>query len=158
MPIVRRAIPDDAPELVRLRRVMLDANHDKPTPGGAWVDECEKAFRTFPDGDRHFAAFVLDAPDADGRLASCAGAGLSPRLPGHTSTALWHGEIHQVATDPEYRRRGYARRVTRAARDWLAARGCSSAALTATPDGIGLYEELGFRTIPYPRMVWRPPG
>ncbi|MFC5720866.1 GNAT family N-acetyltransferase [Streptomyces gamaensis] len=83
-------------------------------------------------------------------------AGLSLRLPGHSSTALWHGEIHQVAADPAYRRRGYARRVTRAARDWLAAQGCSSAALTATESGVGLCEELGFRPIPYQRMVWRP--
>ncbi|MEU1311007.1 GNAT family N-acetyltransferase [Streptomyces cinnamoneus] len=155
MPIVRRAIPDDAPELVRLRRVMLDANHDEPTPDGDWLKQCENALISMLETPR-FAMFVLDAPDTPGRLASCAGAGLSPRLPGHASLALWHGEIHQVATDPAYRRRGYARRVTRAARDWLAAQGCSSAALTATESGIGLYEELGFRPIPYQRMVWRP--
>ncbi|MFC5721058.1 TMEM175 family protein [Streptomyces gamaensis] len=135
---------------------MLDANHDEPTPGGTWIRECEQAFRAFLQNDPHFAVFVIDAPGAPGRLASCAGAGLSLRLPGHSSTALWHGEIHQVAAEPAYRRRGYARRVTRAARDWLAAQGCSSAALTATESGIGLCEELGFRPIPYQRMVWRP--
>ncbi|WP_424892260.1 GNAT family N-acetyltransferase [Streptomyces sp. XH2] len=154
MPIVRRAIPDDAPELVRLRRIMLDATSDRPTPDGPWTAACEKTVATMLMTDTRFAMFVIDA--ADGRLAACSAASYTPRFPTHYSNAPWHGEIHQVVTDPEYRRLGYARRTTHAARDWLAAQGCASVWLIATADGRGLYEELGFRTIPWPRMVWRP--
>jgi hypothetical protein len=85
-----------------------------------------------------FAAFVVDASDGAG-LASCAVGTYAPRFPSPTSDSPFHGEIHSVVT---------------ATMQWLAGQGCSSVRLNASPDGLPLYTELGFRPIPAPAMTW----
>ncbi|MCZ1012188.1 GNAT family N-acetyltransferase [Streptomyces lydicus] len=149
--MVRRAGRKDAAELARLRRIMLDSN--RPTPDGPWLTACEAAFAEFLEGPR-FAAFVVDAPEGTG-LASCAVGTYVPRFPSHTSDLPFHGEIHSVATDPAWRRRGFARAIITATMQWLAGEGCSSVRLNASPDGLPLYTDLGFIPIPAPAMTWR---
>ncbi|MFI9210286.1 GNAT family N-acetyltransferase [Streptomyces sp. NPDC053253] len=147
---VRRADRHDAAELTRLRRIMLDTT--RPTPDGEWVTGCEAAFADFLEGPC-FVAFVVEAPDGAG-LASCAVGTYVPRFPSPTSDSPFQGEIHSVATDPAWRRRGYGRAVVTATMQWLADQSCSSVRLNASPDGLPLYTELGFRPIPAPAMTW----
>ena len=53
--------------------------------------------------------------------------------------------LGMVIVHPEYRRRGLGEAVTAAARDAMPAGSC--VALVATPDGRGLYENMGFEVV-----------
>ena len=55
--------------------------------------------------------------------------------------------VQYVATDPSFRRRGLAARVVAAALAEARADGLRTATLQASPDGYGVYERLGFRTV-----------
>jgi GNAT superfamily N-acetyltransferase len=55
--------------------------------------------------------------------------------------------VQYVATDPAFRRRGLAGRLLRAALSGARADGLRTATLQASPDGRGVYERLGFRTV-----------
>ncbi|WP_031070138.1 GNAT family N-acetyltransferase [Streptomyces sp. NRRL S-118] len=154
---VRRAVAADAGELARLRQLSLTCptvpwSRPRDVPDGPWVKECQQVFAAMLDGPDTAAAFVVDA--APGRVASCAVGFLLPRLPGPGSSKPFNGDISTVATDPEFRRRGYARAVVTALMDWMAVRGCKRISLTASPEGEPLYTSLGF-VYDEPRMTWR---
>ncbi|MFD5738534.1 GNAT family N-acetyltransferase [Streptomyces massasporeus] len=154
---VRRAVSADAPELARLRRLSLTCpavpwTRPRDVPDGPWVEECQKVFVAMLDGPDTVAAFVVDA--APGRLASCAVGLLLPRFPGPGSSKPFNGDISTVATEPEFRRRGYARAVMTGLIDWMAVRGCKRISLTASSEGEPLYASLGF-VYDEPRMIWR---
>lgn len=55
--------------------------------------------------------------------------------------------IQYVATDAAHRRLGYARRVLLAMLAAAQATGARTATLQASPDGLPLYEQLGFRSV-----------
>ncbi|WP_028062415.1 GNAT family N-acetyltransferase [Solirubrobacter soli] len=55
--------------------------------------------------------------------------------------------VQYVATEPAYRRRGLAAWVVGAAIAEARADGARTATLQASPDGFGVYERLGFRTV-----------
>jgi ribosomal protein S18 acetylase RimI-like enzyme len=55
--------------------------------------------------------------------------------------------VQYVATDGRFRRRGLAARVVRGALAQARADGVRTATLQASPDGFGVYERLGFRTV-----------
>ena len=79
---VRRATPDDAPELVRLRGVMY-ASFGEAAPPGPWQDTAEQYLRTrLVDVADSVAAFVVDRPGSPGKLAACAVGSIEYRLPG----------------------------------------------------------------------------
>jgi ribosomal protein S18 acetylase RimI-like enzyme len=55
--------------------------------------------------------------------------------------------VHYVATESAFRRRGLASRLIRAALSDARAVGAVTATLQASPDGLGVYERLGFRRV-----------
>jgi ribosomal protein S18 acetylase RimI-like enzyme len=55
--------------------------------------------------------------------------------------------VQYVATDARFRRRGLAAQVLNAALSEACADGLRTATLQASPDGFGVYERLGFRTV-----------
>jgi ribosomal protein S18 acetylase RimI-like enzyme len=55
--------------------------------------------------------------------------------------------VQYVATETTYRRRGLAAQVVGAALAEARDDGCRTATLQASPDGYGVYERLGFRTV-----------
>ncbi len=65
-----------------------------------------------------------------------------------TTTTTTYGTdlawVGMVLVDPEYRRRGIATRLLRAALDYLNAQGIAAVKLDATPAGQPVYEALGF--------------
>src|ERR1051325_9409014 len=113
--IVRVATERDVAELVRLRELMFVAMGD----GDGLSEECRQAcVRAFEErlADGTMRVFVVDG---DGKLAACA-VGLADRRlpgPGATLNGLW-GHVSGVVTDPDYRRRGYARLLVTALLDW----------------------------------------
>ncbi|MEE1823795.1 GNAT family N-acetyltransferase [Streptomyces sp. BE20] len=135
---VRPATSDDAEELLRLR---VDVLTGRPATD-AWRDTFLADMRARLGTDPHLLAFVADGEA--GSLAACAIGILyrgydGPAYPG----GLW-GRVHTVVTDPLQRRQGLAEAVTRALVTALQERGCSSVELIATPEGLPLYDRLGF--------------
>ena len=144
----RPAGPDDAPELVRLRTVLLDA---------AWDDSwCEPARQAIIDGlaSGTMAAFVVDRPGGGGP-AACAVGVIDNRLgrPGDPSGRA--GYVLNVATDPDQRRRGHCRACMTALLDWFRARGISRVDLRASGEAEPLYRSLGFDRTADPAMRLR---
>lgn len=152
----RRALADDACELVRLRGVMF-AGIDGVEPGpGRWQGVAEQTLRKrMSEPEASLAAFVVDRPDQRGRLAACAIGVIEQRLgdPGNPSGE--YGYVFNVATDHDYRRRGFSRACMEALIDWYGRRGVHKIDLKASPAGEPLYRSLGFTGSRYPLMRLR---
>ncbi|MEU4210869.1 GNAT family N-acetyltransferase [Streptomyces sp. NPDC026206] len=142
----RRARPEDAAEIVRLRRLMFAAMDGQDSPGAWERDAEEMARRRLAADGTALGAFVVDGdPEGDGpHLAACAVGRVEERLPapGHPSGLF--GFVFTVCTDGRYRGRGFARATTQALLEWFAAQGVTRVDLHATPDAEPLYRSLGF--------------
>jgi ribosomal protein S18 acetylase RimI-like enzyme len=156
----RQATADDARELTRLREFMLSAMG--PVSDRSWWDPCVAAFRTaLADPDGAMQAFVVDAPDEPGILASCSVGIVQYRLPSPHNPAGNVGHLMSVATDPRFRRQGYGRATVEATVEWLSRRGVDRVDLHASTDGEALYRRLGFhepRGLALTRWAARPPS
>ncbi|MGW4447102.1 GNAT family N-acetyltransferase [Streptomyces sp. NPDC004682] len=159
MSLVRRAVPEDAREVLRLRQVMLDAVSPHPA-AGSWHEESLPTLRErLADPAGSFAAFVVDHPERVGALAALAAGTVEYRIGNAVSPTGAVGFVFSVATDPGARRRGYARAcVTDGLLEWFRERGAGKIQLTASAEALPLYESLGFRPKPDPFMelVLRP--
>jgi ribosomal protein S18 acetylase RimI-like enzyme len=148
---VRRAKPEDAEELMRLRMVMLAGMPGATPPEpGPWLEAgADVLRRQLADPAERLAAFVVDAPDG---LAACVVGAIDERLPGPGGSSRWRGYIYNVATDPAFRRRGFSRACMQALLSWFAERGVEVVDLRASPDGEPLYTSLGFVRTKDPAM------
>ncbi|WP_420033501.1 GNAT family N-acetyltransferase [Streptomyces sp. cg28] len=151
MTSARRAVPEDAEELVRLRKIMLDSM--RPSDDVAWQQPALEALRVqLADERGELTAFVVDDPNGSGRLAACA-AGVTQRGlggPGNPSGVSAH--LFNVCTDPDHRRRGYSRACVEALLACYKERDVRRVELLATADGEPLYTSLGFARTPAPAM------
>ncbi|MFF7200572.1 GNAT family N-acetyltransferase [Streptomyces sp. NPDC008141] len=149
MTAARRATPEDALELVRLRKVMQDSCHG-PNPDVSWQPAAVATLRARlaePDGD--LTAFVVDRP---GGLAACAVGTIEHRLGGPGNPHGVSGYVFSVATDPDMRRRGHSRACMEALLAWFEERGVRKIDLRASSEGEPLYTSLGFARTPDPAM------
>lgn len=155
MSLVRRAAPEDAPEVLRLRQVMIDSMtpSDGPTEWHTRSLPTLLARLSEPDGD--FAAFVVDHPERPGALAALVVGTIEYRIgrPGNPEGIV--GFVFSVATDPDARRRGYARACMDGLLDWFRSRGAAQVHLTASAQAEPLYAALGFQPKPDPLMELR---
>jgi GNAT superfamily N-acetyltransferase len=150
---VRQATPRDAPELVRLRAVMLrDTTGIEPEPGPWQQHALAMLGRRLAEPDGDFVVFVVDAPGAPGRLACCVLGSIEYRIAGPHNPTGTTGYVFNVATDPGYRRRGYARTCMESMLDWYRRRGVSKVDLRASGEGEPLYRSLGFARSADPAM------
>lgn len=155
MSLVRRALPEDAAEVLRLRQVMIDSTSAVSPVGTStgWHTESLPTLRerlAEPDGD--FAAFVVDHPERPGTLAALVVGTVEYRIGRAGNPRGIIGFVFSVATDPDARRRGYARAGMDALLAWFRARGVVQVHLTASADAAPLYSSLGFRPKPDPLM------
>ncbi|MFD3438015.1 GNAT family N-acetyltransferase [Streptomyces sp. NPDC058685] len=149
MTAARRATPEDALELVRLRKVMQDSCHG-PNPDVSWQPAAVATLRARlaePDGD--LTAFVVDRP---GGLAACAVGIIEHRLGGPGNPRGVSGYVFSVATDADMRRRGHSRACMEALLAWFEERGVRKIDLRASSEGEPLYTSLGFARTPDPAM------
>ena len=153
MGTLRRATPADAEDLTRLRGLMHLAMGSPSLPD-AWRTACEDAFRRRLAAD-DFVAFVVEV---EGRLVSCGAGWLEEHLPSPGQYDGRRGHIASMSTEPEHRRRGYAREVFAALMGWFAEHDIPRVDLRATEDGRGLYESFGFRVLGGATMAWVAPG
>ncbi|HZO66795.1 MAG TPA: GNAT family N-acetyltransferase [Kribbellaceae bacterium] len=148
---VRVATGGDIGELVRLRAVLfehLGGSWGPPPDEDGWREACTAVFADLL-ADETTRILVVDAEVG---LAAC-GIGLTDRrLPSPYNPTGRVGHILGVVTDPAYRKRGHARAVMRELVRWFDERGTGRIDLNASPDGLRLYEELGFKLHPDPTM------
>ncbi|WP_405879529.1 GNAT family N-acetyltransferase [Streptomyces sp. NBC_01136] len=154
MSLVRRAVPEDAGEVLRLRQVMIDSVFASAGPTSTdWHTQSLPTLRgrlADPEGD--FAAFVVDHPDRPGSLAALVAGTIEYRIgrAGNPHGAVGH--VFSVATDPDARRRGYARACMETLLDWFRERDVPQVDLNASAVAEPLYASLGFVRKPDPSM------
>lgn len=153
MVTARPATPADADELLRLRILMFG---DIKRPGfeePEWRVNARKYFaEELAEPEGLLLAYVVDRPDDSG-LASCAVAFVHRRVPGPGNPSGRGAHIGSVATDAEYRRRGYARAcmdaLVKACRD----RGLGRVELRASSEAEPMYRAMGFTRTTDPSMM-----
>ncbi|MEU7641775.1 MULTISPECIES: GNAT family N-acetyltransferase [unclassified Streptomyces] len=143
----RTARPEDAAELVRLRRLMYLAMNGR-ADHGSWERNAEEvARRQLAGPDPRLIGFVVDGA-ADGAAAPHLAAGalgwIDERLPSPVNPTGRMGFVFNVCTDPRYRGRGYARATTEALLGRFAQQGVARVDLHATDAALPLYRSLGF--------------
>ncbi|MFC7308583.1 GNAT family N-acetyltransferase [Streptomyces monticola] len=150
----RRATPEDAEELVRLRKIMLDSL--QPSDDIAWQPLSVRRLReVLADPDGGLMATVVDDPTVPGRLAACATGAVEYRLGSPGNPEGRGGHVFNVCTDPDMRRRGYSRACMEALLGWFKERGVRKLDLHASAEGEPLYASLGFTRTPQPAMRLR---
>ncbi|WP_041820006.1 GNAT family N-acetyltransferase [Streptomyces davaonensis] len=152
MSLVRRATTEDAVEVLRLRQVMIDSLASAP---GAtdWHPQSLPTLRDrLADPDGEFAAYVVDHPERPGAPAALAAGTLEYRIGRAGNPQGLIGYVFSVATDPEARRRGYARACMEELLHWFREQGAGYVMLNASADAEPLYASLGFTRDPDPSM------
>jgi len=140
--ILRRATTDDLDKLVAHRRLMFQ---DMGYTDHVAMDSMSAKLRPWllermNSGEYH--AWLVCAPD--GSIAAGTGLWLMDWIPHLIGRSARRGNILNVYTAPEFRRRGLARELMKAALDWCKENQIDTIILHASPAGRALYEELGF--------------
>jgi GNAT superfamily N-acetyltransferase len=150
---VRRAAPDDAAELVRLRSLMLEAMDGCVPEPGRWQDVAVETLRKrLADPNGPWAAFVVDKPDRPGEIVACVLGVIESRLGSPDNPDGEFGYVLNVATDPGWRRRGYSRACMEMLLGWYRRRGVAKVELRTSADGEPLYRALGFEAVSAPTL------
>ncbi|GAA3853020.1 GNAT family N-acetyltransferase [Streptomyces lacrimifluminis] len=152
---VRRATPEDTGELLRLRQVLIDSMAGANTDTGWQSASSSTVTARLADPAETFAAFVVDHPERPGALAALAVGTVEYRIGRAGNPHGRIGYVFSVATDPDARRRGYARACMEALVDWFREQGVGQIDLTASADAVPLYASLGFVRQPDPFMRLR---
>ncbi|WP_307625331.1 GNAT family N-acetyltransferase [Streptomyces turgidiscabies] len=156
MTLVRRATPEDAGELLRLRQVMIDSMAGANTDAGWQSASLSTVSARLADPAGAFAAFVVDHPERrHGSLAALAVGTVEYRIGRAGNPHGRIGYVFSVATDPDARRRGYARACMEALVDWFREEDVGQIDLTASAEAVPLYASLGFVRQPDPFMRLR---
>ncbi|MFI6372283.1 GNAT family N-acetyltransferase [Streptomyces sp. NPDC050546] len=152
MSSVRRALPEDAEEVLRLRQIMIDSLFASD-PSTRWHGESLPTLKTkLGESGGDFVAFVVDHPERPGALASLVAGTIDYRIGKSGDPQGKVGFVFSVATDPDARRRGYARACMQTLLDWFRTHGARRVQLTASPEAEPLYVSLGFRPKPDPLL------
>lgn len=139
--LIRQAIAEEIKTIVELKIKMFEEAGIKHY---LKADASAEIHATYGEMYRNLLAihFVLEE---EGRIVACAGAFLKSDIPYCFYEPDRYGFIGDVYVMPEYRNRGYARRLTEEAISWLQAGEVKTIRLLASPDGRHLYETMGFK-------------
>jgi GNAT superfamily N-acetyltransferase len=140
---IREATLADAETIVRHRREMF---WDMSCRDAAMLDQMVKSFRPWlveKMSKQEYLGWL--AIGEDGSVAAGAGVWLMNWPPGLNTPEPWRGNILNVYTEREHRRRGLARRLVSTARDWCGTHGIHIVILHSSDEGRPLYEALGFQ-------------
>lgn len=155
MSLVRRAVPEDAEELLRLRQVMIDSMAGADTSTDWHAESLTTVRGRLADPDGGFAAFVVDHPERVGVLGALVVGTVEYRIGRAGNPHGRIGYVFSVASDPEVRRRGYARACMEALIAWFREEGVGQIDLTASAEAAPLYASMGFVRTPDPLMRLR---
>jgi GNAT superfamily N-acetyltransferase len=140
---VRRATTADLDTLVAQRRAMFRDVHRKDD---ALLDSMAEKFRAWAlehmnAGD--YLAWLVDAPD--GSIAAGAALWLMDWPPHVIGLNSHRGNILNVYTADDFRKRGLARFLMESVLGWCRESGIDVVILHASPFGRSLYESMGFK-------------
>lgn len=153
---IRPADLADEDSICAHRRLIFEEEgyHD-----AAASEAMDQAFR--PWLRRHLAAGTyrgwLAESEATGEIAAGVGLWILDWPPHLHAPGTPRARVLNVYTAPEYRRRGLARQLLRAALDWCTTQNISGLMLQTTTVARGVYESLGFRPVNELRL-FLPPG
>jgi len=138
---VRRASTDDLKILVEHRRAMfVDMGYQDEKALDSMAAKCHGWLRTRMERGEYLA-WLATAPDQ----SVVAGTGLwLMDWPPHLVGMGKRGNILNVYTAREFRRRGLAGELIRTTIEWCRGNGVDVVVLHASPDGRRLYESMGF--------------
>ena len=145
---VRTGRLDDIPVLVRHRIDMFAAlhvpiEHDAVVAAyGRWLET------TLPSGV--YRAWLVET--AAGEVVAGGGITVVPWPPGPRSLGDRAAFVYNIYTEPAHRRRGLARIVLETIHAWCRENRVLAGALTASPEGMPLYESMGYRLTTSPMM------
>jgi GNAT superfamily N-acetyltransferase len=146
---IRPATVHDLPHILRFRRGMLS---DMGSTSEAALDRMEEAAAVFlREGfaDGTCLAWIAEdeAPVACGVLhvVSWIPSAIDP-----STRRVW---VHNMYTEPAYRRRGIAGDILKLMLEWCRSQGFASVTLHASEKGRGVYEALGFHVSNEMRLV-----
>ncbi len=135
---VRKALADDMPELLAIRREMLAIVNGVPESGIS--DEIMRLSGEYFSGDGQTTALAYCGE----RLAGCATICWLTVMPTYSHPSGKRAHIMNVYTRAEFRRMGAARKMMAFLLDEARRRGATSITLDATESGRPLYEALDF--------------
>jgi GNAT superfamily N-acetyltransferase len=138
---IREASPTDIPEILRQRRRMYEDTHHTDSVVLDAVVSLSSAYLKTAMADGSFRAWLA----ADGDRVVAGGAVVISPWPAHPyDLECRRATILNVYTDPEYRRRGIARKLMQTIIAWCQREGFARVTLHASDEGRHLYESLGF--------------
>jgi ribosomal protein S18 acetylase RimI-like enzyme len=147
----RRAKSSDAPELIRLRKLMFEAM-GLDVSDHEWETVAIDLITTEMQAGRLCAA-VVDAPENG--LAAGGIVQFETRLPSPGRPFTTKGYISSMCTDPEWQRLGLATEIFELLMAECHDRGVAVVDLYATPSGRPLYEKFGYQVrTGSPAMQW----
>ncbi|AYN43854.1 N-acetyltransferase [Streptomyces dangxiongensis] len=139
MSSVRRARPEDAAEVLRLRQRMIDslwgAGSSGPAgPADRHAESLPRLRERLGEEDGDFAAFVVEGAGRPGRPAAPVAGTVEYRIGWAGNPRERVGQVFSVVTDPDARRRGHARACMTELLAWFRARGAGHVPLNASPE------------------------
>ena len=138
---IREASVSDIPEILCQRRKMYEDMNYTDQKALDTMSSLSSTYlqSAFADGSFHaWLACVENRVMAGGAVI------VSPWLAHPYDLECRRATILNVYTDPEYRRRGIARKLMQTMIDWCRREGLARVTLHASDDGRHLYESLGF--------------
>jgi len=142
-PAIRDASTSDIPEILRQRRRMYEDIHHSDSVILDAVVSLSSAYLKTAMADGSFRAWLA----VDGDRAVAGGAVIISPWPAHPyDLECRRATILNVYTDPEYLRRGIARKLMQTIIAWCQREGFARVTLHASDDGRHLYESLGFES------------
>jgi GNAT superfamily N-acetyltransferase len=139
--LLRPATVADVDTIVRQRRLMFtDMGRGSQSELDA-MDAAGAPFLRSAIGDGSYRGWLVEVA---GRVVAGGGVWITGFPPGPLDPATRRAWILNMYTEPEYRRRGLARRLMETMIGWCREQGFVFVALHASDDGRPLYELLGF--------------
>lgn len=139
---IRRASESEVDILVSQRVSMfLDMGHADDAIMSQMAERCRSWLLGKMRAGEYLAWLAVDQP---GAIVAGAGLWLMDWIPHVIGKSERRGNILNVYTRPEFRRRGLARRLVEVAVTWCRENGIDTVILHASPEGRPLYEALGF--------------
>jgi len=139
---LRRASTADLDTLVEHRRAMFQDMGYTDQTAMAFMSANFRPWLLAHMNAGDYLAWLISAPDAS--IAAGTGLWLMDWPPHMIGSGARRGNILNVYTHPNFRRRGLARELMQAALGWCKQNGVDTVILHASPAGRALYESMGF--------------
>jgi GNAT superfamily N-acetyltransferase len=131
----------DREVIVHHRRAMF---HDMEHRGNQTLEAMSERFRVWLKDKMEVGEYRAWFAVEGDKVASGTGLWLMDWPPHVIAGGKWRGNILNVYTEPEYRKRGLARKLINEALDWCEKEGVEAVILHASDQGKSLYEQMGF--------------